>query len=229
MNCDHVFSILTRGPFPSGDATDRFVEAHLLHCESCRELAEALRPSPEYGPESVTNEESWELPVYWSQHGDPVLTTSDGMTATARAAVRRMVRRNRPGRPFFDRTGLRLLIAVLFGVLFGLLWQEVDDRTANDSNSARALATDATRFRRQLRRQIVESRLLDQQGLAAACYQLLPASQQQRDSLVETSLENIRYAEVACCADCHHRHGQAMHAPATSVARHCVTCHENTN
>ena len=45
MNCDQVFDILTRGPFPTGTACDEPLEAHLDECPECHRLAEALRPA----------------------------------------------------------------------------------------------------------------------------------------------------------------------------------------
>jgi hypothetical protein len=45
LNCDQVFDVLTRGPFPSGDETDQPVESHLRACHDCRQLAEALQPA----------------------------------------------------------------------------------------------------------------------------------------------------------------------------------------
>jgi hypothetical protein len=65
MNCDEVFAILTRGPFPSGDRHDRFVEAHLQMCAECQRLAEALRPNDEHRPEAVAPEDTVSLPGYW--------------------------------------------------------------------------------------------------------------------------------------------------------------------
>src|SRR5262245_16871885 len=65
MNCDDVFVILTRGPFPSGSAHDGQVEAHLRRCGDCRRLAEALRPSDELMQESIGLEEANALPGYW--------------------------------------------------------------------------------------------------------------------------------------------------------------------
>lgn len=44
MNCDTVFATLTRGPFPTGCASDAEVERHLARCESCRAIAAALAP-----------------------------------------------------------------------------------------------------------------------------------------------------------------------------------------
>ncbi|RIK83317.1 MAG: hypothetical protein DCC68_04130 [Planctomycetota bacterium] len=65
MNCDQVFDILTRGPFPSGAASDAAVQRHLSGCAECRQLAEALRPALDLIHEAVPPEESWGLPGYW--------------------------------------------------------------------------------------------------------------------------------------------------------------------
>ena len=62
--CDDVFFVLTGGPFPTGKPTDALVEHHLAECESCRRLAEALRPAESLVPEAVTPEESRALPSY---------------------------------------------------------------------------------------------------------------------------------------------------------------------
>jgi hypothetical protein len=66
MNCDQVFDVLTRGPFPTGTACDPAVEAHLNVCPECRRLAEALRPALELFQEAVAPEESRDLPGYWT-------------------------------------------------------------------------------------------------------------------------------------------------------------------
>lgn len=67
IHCDEVFDILTRGPFPTGAASDGIVESHLAHCETCRRLAEALRPAIEMFQEAVAPEESRNLPSYWGE------------------------------------------------------------------------------------------------------------------------------------------------------------------
>ena len=64
MNCDRVFDILTRGPFPTGDPTDEQVERHLAACHDCRRLSEALRPAVEMFHEALTPEASHQLPGY---------------------------------------------------------------------------------------------------------------------------------------------------------------------
>src|SRR5262249_6617771 len=64
INCDQVFEILTRGPFPSGDPNDAAVELHLLACHECRELAEALRPPVNLFHESMPFSQHVDLPGY---------------------------------------------------------------------------------------------------------------------------------------------------------------------
>src|SRR5207247_2607851 len=65
MDCDRVFMVLTRGPFPTGEAWDEEVEAHLETCGDCWRLAEALRPALEVFQEAVPPAESRDLPGYW--------------------------------------------------------------------------------------------------------------------------------------------------------------------
>jgi hypothetical protein len=65
MECDRVFIILTRGPFPTGDPTDEQVESHLEKCSDCWRLAEALRPALDVFQEAVPAFEGRELPGYW--------------------------------------------------------------------------------------------------------------------------------------------------------------------
>lgn len=62
--CDKVFEVLTRGPFPTGGPIDRRVESHLTRCEECRRLAEALRPALDLFQEEIHSAESDSLPSY---------------------------------------------------------------------------------------------------------------------------------------------------------------------
>jgi hypothetical protein len=65
MDCDQVFMILTRGPFPTGEPWDEDVESHLEYCADCWRLAEALRPALEVFQEAVPPSEGRDLPGYW--------------------------------------------------------------------------------------------------------------------------------------------------------------------
>jgi hypothetical protein len=64
LNCDQVFEVLTRGPFPTGEPQDEAVERHLRACHECRQLAEALRPAVALLHEAVSSEEAEQLPEY---------------------------------------------------------------------------------------------------------------------------------------------------------------------
>src|SRR5262245_42442888 len=87
MDCDQVFTILTRGPFPTGEAWDEQVEAHLETCGDCWRLAEALRPALEVFQEAVPPAESRDLPGYWGD-ARPV---ADILGQTTHAATRTVV------------------------------------------------------------------------------------------------------------------------------------------
>ncbi|MEM1303448.1 MAG: hypothetical protein AAGG46_01040 [Planctomycetota bacterium] len=65
MDCDQVFAVLTRGPFPSGSAEDALVDEHLNGCPDCWRIAEALRPADDVPQEALSPRESRELPAYW--------------------------------------------------------------------------------------------------------------------------------------------------------------------
>ena len=69
MDCDQVFMILTRGPFPTGEPWDEEVEDHLEICGDCWRLAEALRPALEIFQEAVPPAEGRDLPGYWGTRG----------------------------------------------------------------------------------------------------------------------------------------------------------------
>ena len=97
MDCDQVFMILTRGPFPTGEAWDEQVEAHLETCAGCWRLAEALRPAIEVFQEAVPPAESRDLPGYWgdARPASAVMAELTGGTASRTAlasGVRRVTR-----------------------------------------------------------------------------------------------------------------------------------------
>lgn len=98
MNCDDVFQVLTRAPFPTGTAVDAQVEAHLRRCGSCRRLATALEPALEMPEEAIGPEESRDLPTYWgalycgAPSEEPTSATRDaGPQSPASTRVERVV------------------------------------------------------------------------------------------------------------------------------------------
>jgi hypothetical protein len=93
MDCDRVFMILTRGPFPTGEPWDEEVEAHLERCEGCWRLADALRPALEVFQEAVPAAESRDLPGYWGDARPASHVVAGLARGTARTALVTGVRR----------------------------------------------------------------------------------------------------------------------------------------
>src|SRR3954467_6443498 len=98
MNCDDVFVVLTRGPFPSGSQDDAEVERHLQACVECHRLAEALRPNDAALRDSSGEQEISALPGYWSDFvSAPTLSLKD--TAGFRRSKRATRPRGAPASP----------------------------------------------------------------------------------------------------------------------------------
>ncbi len=93
MDCDQVFMILTRGPFPTGDLSDEDVETHLETCGDCWRLAEALRPALEVFQEAVPPAESRDLPGYWGDARPAGAVLSELSRSSTRLATIAGVRR----------------------------------------------------------------------------------------------------------------------------------------
>lgn len=124
MNCDEVFGILTRGPFPTGEPWDEQVEAHLEHCGDCWRLAEALRPALEIFQESVPPAESRDLPGYWGD-ARPAGAMVAELTTTARRTMPAVDKRHRQvtlpnpaQQPVIGEFALEVLRASVFSAVF---------------------------------------------------------------------------------------------------------------
>ena len=133
MDCDQVFMILTRGPFPTGEPWDEQVEEHLETCADCWRLAEALRPALEVFQEAVPPAESRNLPGYWGDARPTAATATKLADAAAQTALAKGVRRT--VRPYSEYhaadVGPRLsadvlraivLTSSLTAVVMGLAW-----------------------------------------------------------------------------------------------------------
>lgn len=93
MECNQVFMILTRGPFPTGEPWDEDVETHLEVCTDCWRLAEALKPALEVFQEAVPPAESRDLPGYWGDARPAGSVLSELSRSTGRVAMASSVRR----------------------------------------------------------------------------------------------------------------------------------------
>jgi len=112
MNCDHVFEVLTRGPFPSGDPSDQAVEAHLAGCHDCRRLAEALRPALDLFHESLADERTG-LPGYLGEQTRGQETVTTAVMEQIRQTAEPVAAPAAPA-PMRPHSGLMQLIAAAF-------------------------------------------------------------------------------------------------------------------
>lgn len=124
MNCDQVFDVLTRGPFPTGTSCDGPVEAHLEACAECRQLAEALRPALELFQEAVDPEESRDLPGYWcslaADHSPPLVSYATPLEARLAPAPRRSESLTHE-KHWSALTGWRMAAMLVLGAMLGSL------------------------------------------------------------------------------------------------------------
>jgi len=220
MNCDQVFEVLTRGPFPTGAESDEAVEHHLRCCHDCRELAEALQPAVELLHEALATEEVSGLPEYQG-----ALASARGSVATAEAwrptplSVRRLAETNVvQRRPSTLASFARFTAAlVLLGALGSLVW----DVISTDKHTA------TSRERTPAR--------LDQAGLLTLASLKLPADCFPREALLNVGTSAVPAAPAAainqdalrCCTECHNAAypGRAMLGTFSAMQRSCVACH----
>ena len=230
MNCDQVFDILTRGPFPTGTACDEPLEAHLNECPECRRLAEALRPALELFQEAVDPEESRDLPGYWSA----AATDPQAVVSYAHEVELRRARPLGAGGAAANRTSNRSALAawrmaamLAVGVTLGLL---LSARSALDGFNWSPFGADAQRAPLAPPGDEPNLNLADRLQLAAlpaACLRGEPAggprAKPRRDQLPLAA----ELARLDCCSGCHHADSDAaVPAAATvKVAGSCQLCH----
>jgi hypothetical protein len=219
MNCDQVFDVLTRGPFPTGAASDEAVERHLRACHECRELAEALQPAVELLHEAISPDEASGLPEY-----SGALATSEGNVATAEAcrptplSVRRLARQevvSRRPSPWLGLarfTAAAVLLVAAGSLVFGVL-------TTARQPSGKFQAQSPAR--------------LDDQGLVTLASLQLPAGCFPRDLLqnagAPASASVIQQAALVCCTECHNAQNpqRAMVGSVAIMQHSCLACHHS--
>lgn len=234
MNCDRVFAILTRGPFPSGEATDAAVELHLSHCSECRHFADALRPDGSTDSESLIPEESRGLPYYWGVAALATGETSGPLTATE--GRRRTRRRRKPS--FFERheplaqlSGWQLAFAVLMGALLGTLLRLIgyaDGGITGDANMVAAVPPADIESRTQMSK--ADRQLADKLGATPACRERrLPGFESDEDGNPARPLAGSGNTNL-CCTECHNSTSPrfALQTTTAKIIRSCQICHEET-
>ncbi|MGH7137021.1 MAG: hypothetical protein ACREHD_14875 [Pirellulales bacterium] len=226
IHCDEVFDILTRGPFPTGAPSDGIVEAHLNHCQACRQLAEALRPAIELLQEAIAPEESDMLPCYggtapsrpaWTDGGRSPLTTKQ---LIRRPVVRVASTLRQKTRTWPWRSAAKFVAAACVGLaLAGMLRQVVLSRDALGRSAAMPVAVAASWQLPVDGRQWAE-----QSGLNARCRESVEGY------TIAAAAANQPLDEalgLTCCLGCHTaRRDPALPANRiSSFVLACQACH----
>jgi hypothetical protein len=219
MNCDQVFDVLTRGPFPTGADSDEAVERHLRACHECRALAEALQPAVELLHEAISPDEASGLPEY-----SGALAASECNVATAEVwrptplSVRNLARQEavspRPSRwlGLARFTAAAVLLVAVGSLVFGVLTTARHPRSEFHAKSPVRL---------------------DEGGLVTLAALQLPAGCFPRDLLVNAgapdSASAINQAALVCCTQCHNaQNPQRPMIGSVAVMHHsCLACHHS--
>lgn len=241
MNCDQVFDVLTRGPFPTGAPEDAAVERHLRACFECRQLAEALQPAVALLHEAVDAKESLDLPKYqgtlpgqrsgqgrWAQPTPFASCAADSTgTLAPRQQLQTTAEKSSPGGNV-RWIALSLLIVVAITCVGGLT------RSRHSGLSFSGLA--AGLFPKPVEVAYVEGVPGERSLLTLASLQL-PAACLPLTHRATTAAEAAQIAEalasgsldaLRCCTACHH----AGQSPGPNAARFvamtadsCRACH----
>jgi hypothetical protein len=230
MNCDQVFDILTRGPFPTGTSCDAGVEAHLSACPECHRLAEALRPAIELFQEAVGPEESRDLPGYWSAVAtdrtqpvvsfapkvEPLRAMPAGWTNAA------------PSPHWSALTAWRMAAMLALGVTLGLL---LSSRVAFDGISTPLPTTvGAGAVPPAPNDHTFQLTPAEQAALAvrpAACTRHQPSNGPRNVVRGDQLLANADLQLNHCCTECHNANSDNVPGAATAqVTQHCQMCHK---
>jgi hypothetical protein len=236
MNCDRVFDILTRGPFPTGHDSDYDVERHLSECPDCHRLAEALRPALELFEESIPLEEGRDLPGYWGELSPaPSPNRLGRQTQVAAPPAEPMTPRPPAPAPslwqFLAQPASRVAAAVAAGVVLALLLRAAGlSETPAPYETAMVapsgVEADASQVRPAIQSATLSpGRLLNAIQLSPACW---GGAEGPATLEVAQLPAAMRHNQLRCCTNCHHQgHTAATPKEAiATVARACVGCHQ---
>jgi hypothetical protein len=234
VNCDQVFDVLTRGPFPTGEASDEAVEQHLRVCHDCRQLAEALRPAISLLHEAVSASQGQSLPEY--QGSLPVLACDDDPYASPRPlalGLRQLDRRPQPAKRTVDFTqfmnGLRLVAASVLVVALGTMAWGLVMSARNSGVTAGSPTRPAPTFRgiaaaRPDERGLIKLASLQ---LPGACFPPQLTATVDVGTTLESALAGSNDA-LRCCTHCHADGKAAANvqvAANTRFVQGCAACH----
>lgn len=231
MNCDQVFDVLTRGPFPSGVPIDGDVELHLEVCHECRQLVDALRPAIGLFHESVPHDECDDLPGYRG-------SLPESETRSLPSAVAMMLDQPSVGtRPTCeprrsitsDMASWRVAaVCLLVLAMVGLVWTV---SSTSDSGlvftSSGALSLEQVQFQPDAGGLLHLGKL----KLSDACTQEFGREQLEATTSTGDSIDRDSQTQrYICCTQCHHAASSSSasappHAISIAMAA-CIACHQ---
>ncbi|MCA9165148.1 MAG: hypothetical protein KDA62_19275, partial [Planctomycetales bacterium] len=223
IDCDRTFDLLTRGPFPSGEASDMDVELHLRCCHDCRRLAEALQPAVSLFHESLTVEANT-LPNYrgalatdrqpWLEPETPAVPI-----ATLANRLRDEAAPLLTVRQFARRVALAMIAVAACGLLACGFWIARPESSAIATETPMMLASESG---------YLLSRNADQR-LAGAGVPLACVHRASLEATSDASSAAAIHRLAVCCTQCHsdtRQNRAAVKSFGTLVAA-CLVCHQD--
>jgi hypothetical protein len=236
LNCDQVFDVLTRGPFPAGGPEDEAVEHHLRACHDCRRLAEALRPAVALMHEALASDQPRDLPEYQGTLAEPrqlsvvklaVANKKRGSTSRAQG----MVPTAQPAVRFQQAMGAARFIAATFLlVISGALLYAIG---ASDEARGLMVAVFGSREARPLND---SDGFPSEQGLLTLASLKLPVAcmplshrplSPEHATEIAAAIASGSLEATRCCTECHHAvrsQSRSMNL-AAATHKHCQICH----
>lgn len=234
VDCDDVFDVLTRGPFPAGLESDAVVERHLAHCHECQQLAEALRPAVELFQEAITPEESFGLPSYSGRSNTAEsrllaalrqdLATQSRLSTVSRRIPKSVTKLTVLGG--WQTGAARFAAAMVLGLAIGggvqalRLYQRLPEAPVAAALKERP-AADSWNYTRALTREMFTR--LANVGWKDSCGkepQSIPPYEGE-----DPQLASVVVARAQCCTTCHTAGSPSSHAPPETISLACITCH----
>jgi mono/diheme cytochrome c family protein len=225
MNCDDVFVILTRGPFPSGAQDDAAVEQHLQECAECHRLAEALRPNDAALRDATGEQEISALPGYW---GDLVGVPARSTTDTVDFSRPKQMPRFRSRRQLAKNLNVgQFAAAVALGIVLAAALRTLVTMTPRARASTEGLGGTGFSSIRHDRTLANAAMLVLFRDLPEECRNLKTT-----DSTAVAIPGVVPHREVdgalyQCCSTCHsaNRGMKLPESTTAQIARACIACH----
>jgi|GEM_PF-3950005 len=85
LNCDDTFERLTAGPLDDTDDAKQAISEHLRECDSCRRIADALRPALHLVREALPRTQRDGLPTFLPEDDEQTLSIMQKVRVASRA------------------------------------------------------------------------------------------------------------------------------------------------